>query len=61
MDDTVRIIRENGWRQGMVLPLAAMTVLEQHYPCNNRDGVIAIVISQSCDVLHHCLNNESIG
>jgi len=58
MDDTVRIIRENGWRQGMVLPLAAMSAQEKHCSCDNKDGVIAIVVSQSCDVLHHCLNNE---
>ena len=42
----------------MVLPLTAMSALEKHCPCYNKDGVIAIVVSQSCDVLHHCLNNE---
>lgn len=57
-DDTVKRIRENGWRQGMILPSTAVAELCNAYSCGNGDGVVAIVVSQSCDILHHSLTNE---
>ena len=58
VEDAVERIRKNGWRQGMILPSVAMQALEQVCSDCVQDGKIAIVVSQSCDILHHSFENE---
>ena len=53
-------IRKNGWRQGAIFPVAAMSAPEFMQIHRPEDDALYITISQSCDILHWSLENEPV-
>jgi hypothetical protein len=50
-------IREHGWRQGVIVPASSLfESLPDGSPVPDDD--YAMIVSQSCDLLHHKLENE---
>ncbi len=57
MDDIGERLRENGWRQGVIVPAShVLEGLPDGSPATADDYVM--VVSQSCDLVHHDLNKE---
>ena len=57
MDKIGQILREQGWRQGIILPATGLLEgLPDGSPISDADFVM--VVSQSCDLVHHDLSNE---
>lgn len=51
-------IRSHQWRQGSVLPRAMLPSVQEYAPRVLTEDDCCIVISQSCDVVHHDLDAE---
>ena len=57
MEDIGERLRENGWRQGVIVPAAdVLEGLPDGSPATAADYVM--VVSQSCDLVHHDLVKE---
>ena len=57
MDDIGERLREDGWRQGIIVPASYLLEgLPDGSPATEVDH--AMVVSQSCDLVHHSLDNE---
>lgn len=57
MEDIGERLRKQGWRQGIIVPaLHILEGLPDGSPVDESD--YAMVVSQSCDLVHHDLNNE---
>ncbi len=59
MEDIGIKIRENGWKQGCLFPAARFS---DQFPDLARDDTChLLVVSQSCDLVHHSLENEPLA
>lgn len=57
MEDTGERLRKNGWRQGVIVQASLILEgLPDGSPATDNDH--AMVVSQSCDLVHHDLGNE---
>ena len=57
MEDIGKKLRKNGWRQGVIVQAShILEGLPDGSPATHND--YAMVVSQSCDLVHHDLGNE---
>lgn len=57
MEDIGKRLRESGWRQGVIVPASSiLECLPDGSPAKESDH--AVIVTQSCDLLHHDLRNE---
>lgn len=56
----VAAIRSHQWRQGSVVPTAMHYLLQEHAPRVLTEEDCCLVLSQSCDVVHHDLAVEPV-
>lgn len=56
MDDIGAVLQDNDWRQGVIIPASEVA---EHLPANiTHEDCSLVVVSQSCDIIHHSLENE---